>query len=182
MEHELLPFLQTFWQKVIDDLVQSLKDVNRFASGNTAQAIGAFNLTPVTFISNSSFEITIAMPDYYKFMDQGVSGAKKNTNISPFKYTNKRPPISAIRKFMLNRGIVGRDFRRARSTRGRKRGAAINSSLDNLAYAIAFSIWEKGLTPTHFYSDVVNDTLLANFERQLLDQYGKLVLEIIDIK
>lgn len=181
MENQLFPFLQSYWQKVIDDLVQSLKDVNRYASGVTAQEIGAFNVTPVKFISSELIEVTIAMPEYYKFIDEGVSGAKKNTNISRYKYTNKMPPISAIRKFMLNRGIVSRDFRQIRSSKGRGRNQSIDKSLNRLAYAIAYSIWQKGIKPTNFYTDVIDDELLTNFEKQLLDQYGKLVMNIIDV-
>lgn len=179
--NELFPFLASFWQKVIDDLVQSLRDVNRYASGNTAQQIGAFNAVPVKFVSSNAFEVTIAMPTYSKFIDQGVSGAKRNQNISPFKYTTKRPPISAIRLFMLNRGIVATDFRRVSATTGRGRGSAIETSLNRLAYAIAHKIFEDGLRPTNFYSDVVNDTLLLNFEKQIIEEYGKLIIDIIDI-
>ena len=181
MNDEIYDSLNGFWQKVIDDLVQSLKDVNRFASGVTAQSIGAFNVQPVTVISEG-FEITIAMPNYYIFLDEGVSGAVNNKGISRFKYTNKRPPISAIRKFMMNRSIVGKDFRAARESKGKGRQQSIDKALNNVAYAIAYKIWRDGLKPTHFFSDVVNDKLLTKFENEIANDYSQLIIDSIKLK
>ena len=178
---ELYEQVNGFWQKVIDDLIQSLKDVDRYASGNTAQAIGAFNVTPVTLISNG-FEITIAMPDYYKFIDEGVSGAVNNKGISQYKYTNKMPPIKAIRAFMLNRGIVGSNYRNLRNKpKGNARSKSINDELNSVAFAIAYSIWRDGIKKTNFYSDVVNDNLLSNFAEQITSEYGRLIIKKITI-
>ena len=180
MEKELFSHVDAFWQKVIDDLVKSLQDVGRYASGVTAQSIGSFNGTPVK-INSDGFEVTLYMPDYYKFLDEGVSGAVNNTNISQYKYSSKRPPIKAIRKFMLNRGIVGNDYRQLKSQkRGQAKTDSIEKSLNRIAYAIAYKIWKDGQKPTHFYSNVVNDKLLLTFEKELLEGYGKLVLDIFD--
>jgi len=192
MNDEIYDSLNGFWQKVIDDLVQSLKDVNRFASGVTAQSIGAFNVQPVTVISEG-FEITIAMPSYWQFMDLGVSGAKNNKDISPFSYKDKGkgkggrgqkglPPVSAIRKFMLNRSIVGKDFRAARASKGKGRQQSIDKALNNVAYAIAYKIWRDGLKPTHFFSDVVNEKLLTKFENEIANDYSQLIIDSIKLK
>lgn len=181
MEKELYNQLSVFWQKVIDDLVKSLQDVNRFASGNTAQAIGSFNGTPVKFVSADLFEVTLFMPDYYKYIDEGVSGAVNNRSVSQYKYTTKRPPISAIRKFMINRSIVGSDYKDLkRQRKSSARSQSVDKSLNRIAYAIAYKIWRDGLKPTRFYSNVVNDDLLSKFENELLEGYGKLIFDIID--
>ena len=192
MNDEIYDSLNGFWQKVIDDLVQSLKDVNRFASGVTAQSIGAFNVKPVTIISEG-FEITIAMPYYWQFMDEGVSGAKNNKKISQFSFKDKGkgkggkgqkglPPVSAIRKFMMNRSIVGKDFRAARESKGKGRQQAIDKALNSLAYAIAYKIWRDGLKPTHFFSDVVNEKLLTKFENEIVNDYSQLIIDSIKLK
>jgi hypothetical protein len=198
MEEELLTYLQGYWQRIINELVQSLKDVGRYTSGNTASAIGSgfpreTEYNPATFISDGKYEVNIWMPEYYIFIDEGVSGAVNNTEISQFSYKDKGkgkggrgqkgiPPISAIKKWMINKGIVGSDFRRARSMpRGAGRQSAIDATQTKLAYAIAYGIWRDGQEPTHFYSNVVNDNELATFEKELLESYGELVLNIIDI-
>jgi len=181
MNDEIYDNINGFWQKVIDDLVQSLKDVGRYASGVTAQSIGAFNMQPVT-MQSEGFEITIAMPSYYIFMDEGVSGAVNNKGISRFKYTNKRPPISAIRAFMINRSIVGDDFRAARKSTGKNRQSNIDKALNKVAYAIAYKIWRDGLKPTNFFSDVVNDKLLTKFENEIVSEYSQLIIDSIKLK
>ena len=176
LQDRLLANLDSYWQKIVDDLVKSLYDVGRVASGVTAQNIGALNSDPIK-LTASGFSVIIAMPDYYQFLDEGVSGAQFNKGISRFKYTNKMPPIKAIRKFMLNRGI--NSPKRSNTKSGKRRDA--ESIRNGIAFAIARSIWSKGLKKTNFYSNVINDKQLEVFERKLLEQYGEFILEIIRI-
>jgi len=176
-DKRLIGMLNQYWQQIVDDLVKSLYDVGRVASGATAQSIADGNTNPITITSNG-FRIQIAMPDYYQYIDEGVSGAKNNTGISRFKYTSKMPPISAIRKFMLNRGID--PAKESNTTSGKRRDAeAIRNSI---AFAISYSIWSKGLAKTNFYSDVINDQKLLDFESKLLDQYRKYIIDIIKVE
>lgn len=182
MDEELKSYVTDYWQSIIDALVQSLKDVGRYASGVTAQRIGEINTTPVTFIYDDELEISVSMPYYAKFMDEGVSGAVNNKSISRFKYTTKMPPISAIRLFMFNRTIVARDYRKISNM---KKSSARQNQIDKvqnrLAYAIAYKIWRDGLKPTHFYSKVLTDKKLVEFERELLKGYGRTIINIINI-
>lgn len=182
MEDEILrDNLILYWQNIIDALVTSLQDVGRYASGVTAQSIAGLNTTPVTFRFSTQVRVTLWMPDYYAYIDEGVSGARENTNISRFKYGSKLPPISGIRQFMLNRGIVADDYRDiGRTRKGKDRNTAVNKSLNRLAYVIAFSIWKRGLKPTNFYTNVVNDQSILKFEQQLLTEYGRLIVNIVD--
>lgn len=180
-DRELKDHIQKYWQTVIDELVQSLQEVGRFASGVTAQSIGSMNVTPVKFRYDTSINVTIWMPDYYAYIDEGVSGAKENTDISRFKFGAKMPPISAIRQFMINRGIVSDDYRDIRSQpKNSQRKQAIDQSLNRLAFVIARAIWRRGLKPTHFYTKVVNDKKLLKFEQLLLTEYGRLIENIVD--
>jgi hypothetical protein len=176
-DKRLIAMINQYWQKIVDELVQSLYDVGRVASGATAQSIGALNTKPVT-ITARGFKIQIAMPPYYQFIDEGVSGAKNNTGISRFKYTNKMPPISAIRKFMLNRGITEP---RGKNTKSGKRRDA-EQIRNSIAFAIAYSIWKNGLDKTDFYSSVINDKEILAFEAKLLEQYRKYVIDIIKVE
>ena len=176
-QSKLLGSLDSYWQTIVDDLVQSLYDVGRVASGVTAQNIGALNTDPVK-LSAKGFNITITMPDYYEFLDEGVSGAKFNKGISRFRYTDKMPPIKAIRKFMLNRGI--NSPKRSNTTSGKRRDA--ESIRNGIAFAIARSIWAKGLKKTNFYSDVINDAKIKQFETQLLEQFGDYIVSIVRIE
>ena len=183
MQKELYSKLDKYWQKVVDDLIQSLKNVDRYASGVTAQSIGGKgDDQPVDIfeISSNSTQIQLYMPDYYEFLDEGVSGAINNKNRSQFKYTNKRPPIQAIKKFMRNRSITPKNFRQAKNskTKGGKRKSA-DEMLDSLAYAIAYGIYKNGTKKTNFYSDVVNDQRLLDFETNALEFYGDYIIKIL---
>ena len=77
-QSKLYNSLTDYWQTIVDDLVQSLIDVGRYASGNTAQSIGAMNTKPIT-LTSTGFKVQISMPDYYQYIDEGVSVAKNNT-------------------------------------------------------------------------------------------------------
>lgn len=175
---ELYDNLDKYWQQVVDELVQSLKDVGRYASGVTAQSIGENNVNPVAITSNG-FKIVLGMPEYFEFIDEGVSGAKNNTNRSRFKYTDKMPPIKAIRRFMINRGIVPKNFTNIKNRSGTKaqKAQSIEQALNGLAFAIARKIYENGVEKTNFYSNVVNDTKLLDFETRLLDFYSKFIID-----
>ena len=183
-DKRLIIQLTQYWQLVVDELVKSLNEgIKRnskdgtLASGNTAQSIADGNKKLVTITSNG-FRIQIAMPDYYQYIDEGVSGAKNNTGISRFKYTSKMPPISAIRKFMLNRGID--PAKESNTTSGKRRDD--EAIRNGLAYVIARSIFENGVKPTNFYSNVINDKKLLDFESKLLEQYRKYIINIIKVE
>ena len=183
MNDEIYENLTGFWQKVIDDLVKSFKEKYQpFSRSVTQQLIGdGYNAIPVK-VQSEGFEITIYMPNYYIFMDEGVSGAVNNRSISRFKYKDKIPPISAIRLFMQNRTIVGDDFRKARSSKGKNRQSNIDKALNKVAYAIAYKIWRDGLPKTNFFSDVVNEKLLTKFENEIANDYSQLIIDSIKLK
>ena len=171
--------IDPFWQKVIDDIKDSLIASGHNASGNTLQAIEAPRIT----VGKNSYKVELIMPDYYSFLDEGVRGTGKfgknaknpfmriNTGKFSFKDKGKGrggkgqrglPPIASIRSHMANRGIQARD------------------GLDNTAWAISYSIWQKGLEQTNFYSNVVNQKLLDNYADLILEQLGKKVIVTFD--
>lgn len=186
-----------YWQSTINKFRLELEKAYPMSSGGTAAAIGEENANPITITANG-FKVEISMPPYYEYLDEGVSGAKHNTNISRFKYTDKMPPIKAIRKFMLNRGITklkpkkkkpkeaekaGRLKRknRPKNTRsGQKRDA--DYIRNAIAFLIAKSIFNKGLKPSRFYTNVINDQQQIDFEKKLLEQFDGYVLSVVKIK
>ena len=209
LQDRLLANLDSYWQKIVDDLVKELYIAYPGSRGDTRAAVGAGNAIPVS-LTSQGFRIAISMPDYYQFLDEGVSGAQFNKGISRFSYKQpfswkNAPPISAILKFMYHRSItkprpsnrnkfgraswkklfkasarkVTKEGSRSNTRAGRKRDA--ESIRNGIAFAIARSIWSKGLKKTNFYSNVINDKQLEVFERQLLEQYGEFILEIIRI-
>ena len=195
-QSELFDSLLDYWQKVVNELTDSLENEYKMSSGLTAQRIGELNSQPVE-LTSQGFKVTISMPPYYQFMDEGVSGAKFNKNISRFKYKDKGkgkggrgqkgiPNIGAIIDFMDNRGIKSFDditpkraFNARNTKSGKKRDA--QEIRRNVAFAIAYNIWKYGQEPTNFYYNVINDEQIVKLERKLLAQYQQYVIDIIRI-
>ena len=196
-QSELFDSLLDYWQKVVNELTDNLEEQYKMSSGLTAESIGELNSQPVE-LTSQGFKVTISMPPYYQFMDEGVSGAKFNKNISRFKYKDKGkgkggrgqkgiPNIGAIIDFMDNRGIKSFDditpkraFNARNTKSGKKRDA--QEIRRNVAFAIAYNIWKYGQEPTNFYSNVINDEQIVKLERKLLAQYQQYVIDIIRIE
>jgi len=202
-EEEIFFALAEYWTKVVKELKSSLIAVGRNASDNTASQFGVppdekeVNLVTVT---SQGYAVKLWMPYYYDFINKGVSGTEI-TYATEYKYSDKMPPISAIKNFMLNRGIskprkkerdkdtnklkskisrLKRKERTPKNTRSAQR-QDMDSMLNGIAFAIAKSIQKKGLKPTKFYDNVVNSQKIAQFEQELLDKFDEYVLEVIKI-
>ena len=199
LQSKLFDSLMVYWQTVVNELRENLEDAYPMSSGATASAIGTMNERPIQ-ITSRGFKVSISMPEYYEFLDEGVKGKKSTyskSSGSPFAYTDKMPPIDSIRKFMLNRGIskqrprkkrklskksasVKRKSRKSNTRAGRKQDN--EAVLNSIAFAIAKSIFNKGLEATNFYSDVINDPELIKFEARLLSEFGDFITEIVRVE
>jgi len=89
--------------------------------------------------SGSTMSLGFDMADYGKFQDRGVSGTEKKYN-TPYKYTNKMPPAKAFDKWTVRKGIAPR----GKGGKFEKR--------KGLNYAIAKSIYKKGIRPSMFFT------------------------------
>lgn len=162
--------IATFFTQVVDDITNNLYQKGISASGGTAQSIAQ---DPLEFEkTKDGYVVKLYMPDYYAFLDEGVKGTKTSIrqNTGRFSFTDKTPPIQAMREYMKSRAIVGKTVRGQRHTKNSQK------QLDSIAYAMATSIKQKGLKQTNFYSDVVNDELFKEFEQLILDELGVQIL------
>jgi len=197
-EQELLfKYLLVYWQKLIDGFSEELKNAYPGSQGITAASIGEGNNNPITLTSNG-YKVTIVMPSYYEYLDEGVSGAKNNTGISRFSYKDKGkgkngrgqkgiPPISVIRKFMLNRGInswediksknPGRTYKNTRA--GKKQSA--EEIRQSIGYVIAYAIWRDGTEGSKFYTNVINDKSILAFEEKLKARFANYVIDVVKV-
>jgi hypothetical protein len=107
------------------------------ASGNLSKSLD-YKLS----IHQNSFSLELLMEDYGKFVDKGVSGTEKKYN-TPYSYTGKYKMINpkALDKWVLRRGLKG--------TRNAK-GQFV--SRKSLKFAIATSIYKKGIKPSLFFT------------------------------
>jgi len=114
----------------------------------------------------NSIGIYFDMEEYGFYQDKGVSGVKKKYN-TPFSYKSKggvkglkgMPPPSAFDKWTIRRGIA-------------PRGAGGKfQSRKSLNFAIARSIFEKGIKPSLFFTKPF-EAAFKNLPDDLIEGYG----------
>lgn len=152
IEQSMETLLAGFAQLLIDEMQKNLDEENKNASSVLRQSIS---------LSLGDTEVSISMEDYWKFVDKGVQGNGKGKKRlkgvgSPYKFTNKMPPVSALKKYIMNKGISIQGYSdKKRSLRAGIRKKA-NNPLDNAAFLMARSIQQHGIEASYFYSSVVN--------------------------
>ncbi len=139
--------LEDFAQKVVSDAKGNLQTTKKVSSGKLYDSLKISSVRS----SKRSIELSINMTNYGAFVDQGVSGTEKKYN-TPYSYTNKMPPPSAFSGWMVKKGIAPRTA-----------GGQFKSR-KSMQFAIAKSIFKKGIEPNHFLTDAVkkNFDLLPN--------------------
>ena len=114
----------------------------------------------------NSIGVYFDMEDYGFFQDKGVSGVKKKYN-TPFSYKTKMPPPKAFDKWTIRRGIAPRNTKGQFQTR------------KGLNFAIARSIFEKGIKPSLFFTKPF-EAAFKNLPDELIDNYGLEVEKLFD--
>ena len=117
--------------------------------------------TPVSE-SGSSLTFQILMEDYATFVDKGVSGTKTKYD-TPYSYTDKMPPPSALDKWTVRKGIAPRDDKGRFMPR------------KTLQFLIARSIYRDGIKPSLFYTEPYHK-YLKNISKRLEKSY------IVDVR
>ena len=114
----------------------------------------------------NSIGIYFDMEDYGFFQDKGVSGTKKKFD-TPFSYKSKMPPPNAFDKWTIRRGIAPRNS-----------GGQFQSR-KGLNFAIARSIFEKGIKPSLFFTKPF-EAAFKKLPDEMLDAYGLDATELFD--
>lgn len=114
-----------------------------------------------TKVNKNSFELTINMVDYGKFIDKGVKGSESSQKApkSPFKYTNKMPPVKVFDKWSIKRGIAPRD----------DKGRFL--SRKSINFAIARNIFKTGIETTNFFTKPF-EKAFNDLPDTLVEEYG----------
>ena len=154
--------------------------VNR-AKGNLQKAKGGKtnlekSLSFKVVTSQDGFSVEFYMESYGTFVDKGVSGTdvrrsfkdyKGKTISSPYKYTNKQPSSRVLDKWIVKKGIAPRD----------KSGKFKNRK--GLNFAIAKSIYEKGIKPTLFFTRPF-ERYFRRLPNDLVQKYGLDIERLFD--
>ena len=115
----------------------------------------------------NSIGIYFDMQEYGFFQDKGVSGTKKKYSGTEFSYKSKMPPPKAFDKWTIRRGIAPRGKGGQFQTR------------KGLNFAIARSIFEKGIKPSLFFTKPF-EAAYKKLPDDLVDSYGLDVIDLFD--
>ena len=151
-DKEVQRALQDFAKYVIQQSRSNLSKGNKNASKELYNSLGSD-----VEKTSKGFSLAFNMADYGKFQDKGVSGTEKKYN-TPYKYTNKMPPPSKLDKWIVRKGIAPRNKGKFQSRK-------------SLQFAIARSIYKKGIKPSMFFTK----PFVAAFKRlpdDLLEAYA----------
>tara|TARA_Y100001972_G_scaffold90508_1_gene110811 strand:+ start:3304 stop:3786 length:483 start_codon:yes stop_codon:yes gene_type:complete len=107
-------------------------------------------------VMRQSFSMSFFMQDYGTYQDEGVRGA----------YSNKKAPNSPFR-FKRNKKISPRHFKQW----AKKRGIS--------PFAVARSVWTKGLKPTMFFTKPFEDAFLR-LPEDVIEKFGLDVDEFLE--
>ena len=115
----------------------------------------------------NSIGIYFDMEEYGFFQDRGVKGTKSGSSLSKFSFKSKggkqglkgMPPPSAFDKWTIRRGIAPR----GKGGQFQKR--------KGLNFAIARSIFEKGIEPSLFFTKPF-EAAFKNLPDDLIESYG----------
>jgi hypothetical protein len=174
VEQSMETLLAGFANLVIEELQKNLDQDNKNASSVLRQSI---------VMSVGDSEVSISMEDYWKFVDKGVQGNGKGKSGkrlkgigSPYKYTNKMPPVSALKKYIMNKGISIKGYSDKKRSLRKNIRSKPNNPIDNAAFLMARSIQQYGVDGSQFYSDVVNAKAFKQLARQAEKTLGKQVI------
>jgi hypothetical protein len=124
---------------------QSKANLTRMGKNSSKGLYESINYKASVAKEGKSFSFQFNMEQYGEFQDKGVRGAKSRypeSQNSPFAYRDKKPPASAFSAWAVRKGLEG--------VRDPKTGRF--KSRKSLQYALAQSIFNKGIRATNFFS------------------------------
>ena len=146
--------LNAFGKYVVQQSRSKLTQSNKNVSKRLYESLG-YDLK----VMPNSFSMAFLMENYGEYQDKGVSGTEVKYN-TPYKYTNKMPPPSAFSQWVVRKGLKG-----TRDASGR----FVNRK--GLQFAIAKSIFKKGIKPSLFFTKPFEEAF-KNLPNDIVEAYG----------
>jgi hypothetical protein len=176
--------------EIIDSLRKNLIESDKDQPGKLIQSIDVKILQ-----EGDNLTFRLLMEDYYKFIDEGVSGWDKQ-NSSQYKFKNNGKPanIGAMLNFIRARGIkqykkpngeiiydanIGvkkkNQIKLIKNKQVKKSFKQVTAEkrLKTLAYLIGMRIKRVGIKPTYFFSNVINDELYTKMKLDITKAIGR---------
>lgn len=147
--------LERFYKYVIQQARTNLTKEGINASGSLYRSLD-FDITE----NQNSLDTSMSIENYGEFIDKGVKGVESGRSLAGYKYTNKKPPLSAILKYMAVKPIRARNLKTGRFIKQRQG-----------AFAIQNHIYKKGIKPTEFFSKPFRKAF-ETLPEEIIEAYG----------
>ena len=119
-------------------------------------------------VSPNSFSLSFIMDEYGMYQDKGVSGTQKKYN-TPFKYTNKMPPIKPIADWAKFKNIRLRDAK----------GQFAKGNYKTIGFLISRSIYRKGIKPSLFFTKPFERSF-KNLPQEVVEAFALEIENLLD--
>lgn len=149
--------------EVIDKLKASLQAKT---SQNTTLALYQSLVVLPIEIGNSKFTLQFQSEDYWKFINKGVGGTSDNEKKDGTIYVNKAPASPYYFKDKKPKIVQGEGL----SLWAYAKGANV--------WVVQNSVFHKGIKPTYFWDEVINESLVKDLAKRL-EKAGAKEVEII---
>lgn len=153
--------------EMIEALRRNLEQADKDQPGRLIQSIDV-----VIEQKGAKLSFELSMEDYWKFVNDGVSGTEKS-NSSQYKFKNDGKPVNigAMMEFIKVRGIKPGSTRRKKLIKGLKnktvKRALKQVTIEQAAIGMGIALKKKGIKPTKFYSSVVDSDFKARLKADL---------------
>lgn len=119
-------------------------------------------------VNQNQFTLGFIMDEYGMYQDKGVSGTQKKYN-TPFKYTNKMPPIKPLADWAKFKNIRLRD----------NKGKFKKGNYQTIGFLISRSIFKKGIKPSLFFTKPFEQAF-QNLPNQVTEAFGSDIKGLLD--
>jgi len=116
----------------------------------------------------NSFSPSFIMDEYGIYQDKGVSGTEKKYN-TPFKYTNKMPPIKPIADWAKFKNIRLRN----------EKGQFSKGNYKTIGFLISRSIYSSGIKPSLFFTKPF-ERAFKNLPSEVIDAFALEIEDLLD--
>lgn len=108
----------------------------------------------------NSINLEFEMEEYGIYQDKGVSGVEKKYN-TPYRYTNKMPPVKPLADWAKFRNIRLRD----------EKGRFAKGNYQTIGFLIARKIYKNGIKPSLFFTKPFEQAF-EKLPDELINKYG----------
>lgn len=176
--------LLKYLHEIITGLTRELKSAKKDQPGVLLQSIG--ENSDVEY-EGDKMTIFIGMEDYWKYVNYGVNGTD-SSNGSKYNFKNKQPPedemlefintnnkVKAWARTLIAKKKLKKTQKKVKSKRIKKAVKQISTekAYKQAAFLIGRGIKRKGIKPTNFYDNIINDALVQRLTNDLSKAFQK---------